>query len=134
MPTSWWRPVSIASFSLVPTCALPISGLDRELQLGADAVIGRDQQGIGVASRLEIEEAAESPELRIRTRTRRRAGEGTDGLHQRIAGIDRHAGVGIGEGLLAHWRRAVETSRLDFHAVVAKRPRECFVALSSSPS
>jgi hypothetical protein len=30
---------------------------------------------------------------------------------------------------LAHCERALKTSRLDFHAVIAKRPRECFVAV-----
>ncbi len=100
------------------------AGFDRELELGADAVVGRDQQRVAIARRLEVEQAAEAAKLRVRARPRGRAGEGTDGLHQRIAGIDRDAGVGIGQGLLAHRQRALETSRLDFHAVVAKRRGE----------
>ena len=39
--------------------------VDRELELGADAVVGRDQQRIVEARRLEIEEAAEAAQLGI---------------------------------------------------------------------
>ena len=40
--------------------AVMTSGLDRELELGADAVVRGDQQGIAIARRLEIEEAAKA--------------------------------------------------------------------------
>lgn len=50
--------------------------LDRELQLGADTVVRRDQQRIGEPRRAQIEEAAESAEVRVRARPPRRAGEG----------------------------------------------------------
>ena len=45
-------------------------GFDRELELGADAVVGRDQQRIAIAGRLQVEEAAEAAELGIRARPR----------------------------------------------------------------
>ena len=45
--------------------------IDRELELGADAVIGRDQQRIAIARRLEVEEAAEAAERRRRRRAAR---------------------------------------------------------------
>ena len=80
------------------------AGLDRQLELGADAVVGRDQQRVGIARRLEVEQAAESAELGVRAGPRGRAGERADRLDQRIAGVDRHAGIGIGQGLLAHLR------------------------------
>ena len=47
------------------------AGLDRQLELGADAVIGGDQQRIFVAGRLQVEEAAESAELGIGARAGR---------------------------------------------------------------
>jgi hypothetical protein len=42
-----------------------LAGLDRHFQLGADAVGGRDQQGIAQAGRLEVEQRAETAELRV---------------------------------------------------------------------
>ena len=39
--------------------AVMMPALDRQLELGADAVIGGDQQRIGIARRLEVEKAAE---------------------------------------------------------------------------
>ena len=93
-------------------------GLDRQLELGADAVVGGDQQRIGVARRLQVEEAAEAAELRIRARPSRRSGKRADRLDQRIAGVDRHAGVGIGQWLLAHLSAGTRDKPLGF-------PRRC---------
>ena len=45
-----------------PSCR---PGLDRQLQLGADAVVRGDQQRIRVAGRLQVEETAEAAELGI---------------------------------------------------------------------
>ena len=53
------------------------AGLDGDLHLGADAVIGRDQDRILKAGRLEIEQAAEAADLRIGARPAR-------GAHQRL--------------------------------------------------
>ena len=72
------------------------AAVDRELELGADAVIGGDQQRIAIARRLEIEEAAEAAERGVRARPRGRLGQRRDRLDQRIAGGDRHARLGIG--------------------------------------
>jgi hypothetical protein len=58
------------------------------LQLGADAIGGRDQQRILIARRTQIEEAAEAAEVRIRAGAAGRLGERRDGLHQRIARSD----------------------------------------------
>jgi hypothetical protein len=42
-------------------------GVDRELELGADAVVARDQQRILVTSGLGIEKPAEPTDLAVRT-------------------------------------------------------------------
>ena len=42
--------------------------IDRELELGADAVVGRNQQRVGIARRLRIEEPAEAADLGVRAR------------------------------------------------------------------
>ena len=50
---------------------------------------------------------------------------GRDGFDQRVAGGDRNAGVGVGQRLLRRslvWQRRLATTRLDFHAIVAKSP------------
>ena len=80
--------------------------VDGELELGADAVVGGDEQGVVIARRLEVEEAAEPAELGIGAGARGRAGEGRDGLHQRIAGGNRDPGIGVSERLLCHNHRA----------------------------
>ena len=71
--------------------------LDRQLQLGADAVIGGDQQGIAIARRLQVEKAAESAQLGIGPGARGRFGQRPDRLDQRIAGGNRNARVGVGQ-------------------------------------
>jgi len=63
-------------------------GGDGDLQLGADTVGGRDQDGIAKPRRLEIEERAEAAEPGIGAAPRRRPGERLDRLDQRVAGID----------------------------------------------
>ena len=49
-----------------------LAGLDGDLQLGADAVIGGDQHRIGEAGGLEVEQAAEAADLAIGARPARR--------------------------------------------------------------
>ena len=48
--------------------AVMLAGLDRDLQLGADAVGGGDQKGVAVAGGLEVEEGAEAAQPGIATR------------------------------------------------------------------
>ena len=45
--------------------AVMIARLDRELQLGSDAVVGRHQQWVIISGRLQVEETAEAAKLRI---------------------------------------------------------------------
>ena len=69
--------------------AVMTAALDRELQLGADAVIGGDQQRIAIARRLEVEKAAESAELGVRARPRGRPASGPIALTSALpAAID----------------------------------------------
>ena len=71
--------------------------LDRDLHLGADAVVGGDQNGVGEAGRLEIEKAAEAAELGVRPRTAGGARQRLDKVDEAVARVDVDAGVGIGE-------------------------------------
>ena len=76
-------------------------GGDGDLQLGADAVVGGDQQGVAEARRLEVEEAAETAQAGIRAAARGRAGQGLDGLDQGVAGIDVDARILVGQLVVA---------------------------------
>ena len=44
------------------------AGLDRDLHLGADAVVGGDQDRVREAGGLEVEQAAEAADLRVGAR------------------------------------------------------------------
>ncbi|GAB4391917.1 MAG: hypothetical protein Tsb0032_05560 [Kiloniellaceae bacterium] len=76
-------------------------GGDGDLQLGADTVVGGDQQRVVVAGGLEVEEAAEAAEPGVGAAAGGRAGEGLDGLNQRVAGIDVDARILVAQLVVA---------------------------------
>ena len=77
------------------------TGLDRDLDLGTDAVGGGHQDRILEAGGLEVEQAAKPADLGIRARTGRRAHHRLDQIDQTIAGIDIDARICISEPVLA---------------------------------
>ena len=76
---------------------LKAARLDGDPELGADAVRRGDQHGIVKAGSLEIEEAAEAAQRRVRARPAGRLGKGCDSVDQRLAAIDIDARVLVGE-------------------------------------
>ena len=83
-----------------------LSALDGDLQLGADAVGGRDQNRVAETGRLQVEERAEAAEPAHDARPQRRRRGRLDALHQAVAGVDVDARVAIGQAiaLLGHCR------------------------------
>jgi hypothetical protein len=77
------------------------AGFDGDLQLGADAVCGRDDQRVLIARGLEVEEGAETAQRRIRARPPCRFGQRLDRLDEGGAGVDVDARLGVGEAILA---------------------------------
>ena len=80
-------------------------GIDGDLQLGADAVIGGNQHRIGEARSLQIEEAAETADFAVSAGAAGRAHRRLDLFDQQVAGIDIDARVAIGQTVfsrLAH--------------------------------
>ncbi|EIM72195.1 hypothetical protein A33O_20475 [Nitratireductor aquibiodomus RA22] len=73
--------------------------INGDLELGADAVIGGHEDGVGKACRLEIEQAAEAADLAVGARPARGAHHGLDLVHHPAAGIDIDARIGIGEAV-----------------------------------
>ena len=63
-------------------------GLDRDLDLGANAVGRRDEDCIRETSRFEIEQAAEAADFGVRARTGGPAQQRLDQFHHAVAGID----------------------------------------------
>ena len=57
--------------------------------------------GILEAGRLEVEQPAKAAQIGIGAAPPRGLGGGRDALHQRLAGVDIHAGVFIGQAVLA---------------------------------
>jgi len=78
-------------------------GGDGDLQLGADAVVGGDQQGVAESGRLEVEEAAKTAEPRVGAAAGGRAGQRLDSLDQGIAGIDVDAGILVSQLVVARF-------------------------------
>ena len=72
-------------------------GLDGDLDLGADAVGRGDQHRVGEAGALEVEQAAEPADLRIRARPRGRPYQRLDQVDHAVAGVDVDAGIRVGE-------------------------------------
>ena len=70
-----------------------MAALDGDLQLGADAVGGGDDQRIGVAGGLEVEEGAEAAQRRVRAGPAGRLGQRLDRLDQGRARVDVDAGL-----------------------------------------
>ena len=73
------------------------AGVDGDLELGADAVVGRYQNRIGEAGSLEIEQAAETADFAIGAWPTGGSHQRLDLLHHEVAGVDIDARVGIGE-------------------------------------
>src|SRR6185503_14658652 len=83
--------------------------LERQFELGPDAVGARYQHRIAIALRY-FEQGAETPDAREHPFTQRAFRQRLDVLHQRIAGVDVHAGRPVvkagGSDLIAHrWYR-----------------------------
>ena len=78
-------------------------GLDGDLQLGADAVGGRDQHRVVEAGGLEVEQPAEAADLGVGARPARRAHQRLDRLDQGVAGVDVDAGLGVGQPVVLIW-------------------------------
>ena len=76
---------------------LEYPALDSDLDLGADAVIGRNQDRVLEPGGLQIEQSAEPADLRIRARPPRRAHQRLDRIDHGIARVDVDASVGVGE-------------------------------------
>jgi hypothetical protein len=69
------------------------SGVDRDLELGADSVGRGDQDGIAEPGGPEVEGAAEPADRAVGTGPRGRARQRLDRLDERAAGIDIDASV-----------------------------------------
>jgi len=74
-----------------------LAGVDGDLELGADTVIGRDQYRVGETGRLEVEQAAETADLAIGAGAPGRADGGLDGFHKGVARVDIDASVLVGK-------------------------------------
>src|SRR5690606_12161663 len=91
------------------------AGLDGDLDLGADAVVGGDQQGVGEAGRLEVEHAAEAADLGVGAGTAGRAHQRLDGLDEGVAAADVDAGIGVGQRTVGGIAARAQTLAPELH-------------------
>ena len=75
-----------------------VAGFDGDLELGADAVVGGDQNGVFEAGGLQIEQAAKAAEVGIGARPAGGPHQRLDGFDEAVAGIDVDAGIAVGDG------------------------------------
>jgi len=75
------------------------AGRDCHLELGADAVRRRDEDGVVETGRPWVEKAPESAQRGIRPGPRGGAGQRLDGVDQTIAGIDIDPRVAVGKSV-----------------------------------
>jgi hypothetical protein len=94
--------------------------VDREFQLGADAIIRRHQQRIGEPGGFQIEKASKSAQFCIGARASRAFCQRPDRPDQRIAGGDRNARLFI---CISRHQTPLNITGLDFHGQPVKRPR-----------
>src|SRR6202035_1896634 len=71
--------------------------LDRDLELGADPVGGRDQNRIGEPRGLEVEQATKAADLGVGSRAGGGAHQRLDHVDQAIAGVDVDARIRVSE-------------------------------------
>jgi len=76
-----------------------LAGCYGDLQLGADAVRGRNQDGVAVACGLQVEQGPKAPKTRRRAAAGRAGGKRLDRLNKRRPRIDIDAGVTIAAGV-----------------------------------
>ena len=86
------------------------AGLDRHLELGADAVGAGDQHRIGKSRGLQVEQRTEAAQPAHHAAPIRRPRERLDRLHQRIGRRDVHAGGAVGQAIAGDWFRIVITT------------------------
>jgi hypothetical protein len=93
-------------------------GLDGDLELGADAVGGRHQDGIAIAGRAQVEAGAEAADGAVGAGPGGGAGQRLDRLDQRVARVDIDAGIlvaaagyGVLDRLGLSGKRIFETRR-----------------------
>jgi hypothetical protein len=72
-----------------------------DFQLGADTVIGGDQQRIAETGGLQVEKPAKAAESGVGAAAGRRAGKRFDGLNQGVAGIDIDARILVAQLVVA---------------------------------
>ncbi len=75
------------------------AGLDRDLELGADTIGGGDQDRVGKARGLEVEQAAEAADFGIGAGARGGANHRLDHIDQPVAGIDVDARICVSEAV-----------------------------------
>ncbi len=74
-----------------------LAGLDGDLHLRADAVVGGHEDRIAETRGLQVEEAAEAADLRIRSRPPGGAHQRLDRFHHGVAGVDIDTRLRVGE-------------------------------------
>jgi hypothetical protein len=74
------------------------AGVDGNLELGTNAVVGSNQDRIAKACRFEVEEGPKPPQRGVRPHAPRHGSKGLDGFHQGFSGIDVDPGCPVGNG------------------------------------
>ena len=110
------------------------AGVDGDLELGADAVGGGDQDRVAEARRLQVEQAAEAADLGVGAGPAGRAHQRLDRLDQRVAGVDIDAGIGVGDGPERPARLVGHGCLVEFGRLLARRIQQTTAARNARPA
>ena len=76
------------------------AGFDGDLDLGADAVIGGDQDRVLEPGPFKVKQPAKTADFGVGARPRGGADQRLDQVHHPVAGIDIHASLRVSEAAL----------------------------------
>src|SRR5690606_28857539 len=113
-----------------------LARLNGNLELGADAVIGGNENRVVEARSLQVEQSAKAADFAVGAGAAGRAHERLDLFHQRIAGIDVDACIGVAKSLVffAQARDLLAHFSGDSHAAARNSRRSRFHAQTRAVS
>lgn len=115
----------------IDTDGIVLAAIQRDPELGSDTIRSGDQDGIPEAGALQVERAAESADLAVRSGATGRLDDGFDGVDEGVAVVDRDTGRGVGKARGGRSRAEGTANDVSF---IRLREQECDSPMRDIPS